>query len=272
MSEADAVRPETAPNTRASLAADFRTLGLVEGDLVLCHSSLSALGWCCGGAEALLAALLDVLGPGGTLVVPAHSSHLSEPSNWCNPPVPPAWWPVIRETMPAFDDHLTGTRAMGALPDCLLRHPARLRSSHPQVSFAALGPLAEEIVGRHALAQSLGDGSPLARVYDRNGRILLLGVGHDRNTSLHLAEARADWPGKAFKEEGAPVMRDGRRVWVRFRDQDWDEEDFPAAGAAFEAACPDAVRRGPIGRGEAILLEQRALVDFAATWFTTNRK
>jgi aminoglycoside 3-N-acetyltransferase len=56
----------------------------------------------------------------------------------------------------------------------------------------------------------------LSRLYDLDGSVLLLGVDHDNNTSLHLAEYRADWPGKAYVTSGAAMLVDGERQWVSF--------------------------------------------------------
>src|SRR5213082_1002062 len=81
-----------------SLLADFTALGVTPGMTLLVHSSLSALGWVCGGPVAVVRALLDVLTPSGTLVMPAHSANLSDPAQWENPPVPSEWVPVIRAT------------------------------------------------------------------------------------------------------------------------------------------------------------------------------
>ncbi len=94
MTEADAVeRTEGLPATVRSLADDLSALGVRPGMTLLVHSSLS---WVCGGAVAVVMALERVLGPEGTLAMPAHSSDLSEPSRWKNPPVPEPWWDVIR--------------------------------------------------------------------------------------------------------------------------------------------------------------------------------
>jgi aminoglycoside 3-N-acetyltransferase len=90
-SEARAVAASAAPVTRESLAADLGRLGVRPGSVLLAHSSLSALGWVCGGAQAVIEALLDALGPQGTLVVPAHTTGNSEPSQWRNPPMPEDW-------------------------------------------------------------------------------------------------------------------------------------------------------------------------------------
>lgn len=259
------------PGTIQSIRADLLVLGLQPGQTVLVHSSLKALGWVSGGPVAVILALELALGREGTLVMPAHSSDLSDPTYWRNPPVPEAWWPVIRDTMPAFDALLTPTRGMGAIPETFRRGRDVARSNHPQVSFVAKGPNAAFITGDHMLDYPLGEGSPLARLYELNGWVLLLGVGHQNNTSLHLAEYRANYPGKKETVNGAPVLVDGRREWVPIRDVDINDDDFPAIGEAFERQTGLA-QVGAVGQGTARLLPQRALVDFAVEWMEKNRR
>lgn len=124
----------------ASLTADLRALGLPFGATVMVHSSLARLGYVAGGAHAVVAALLEVLGPGGTLVMPTHSGDLSDPAGWRNPPVPEAWWQTIKDEMPPFDAELTPTRQMGAIVECFRHVRGARRSDHPTVSATALGP------------------------------------------------------------------------------------------------------------------------------------
>lgn len=274
MSESDTIHnTQGGPVTVHSLEKDFCALGLSAGMTVLVHSSLSALGWVSGGPVAVIQALENVLTSDGTLVMPTHSSDLSDPAGWQNPPVPDVWWNAIRETMPAFDPDLTPTRGMGAIPETFRKQPGVLRSHHPSDSFAAWGKQQTFITADHALANSLGESSPLARVYDVDGWVLLLGVGHGNNTSLHLAEYRADFPGKKQERRGAPMMENEVRRWVTYDDIDLNDGDFPQIGAAYAASGPAAaeLRQGRAGNGDALLIRQRPLVDFAVSWMETHR-
>ena len=259
------------PPTQAALADDLRALGLEPGATVIVHCAMSKLGWVVGGAPAVIATLTDVLGPAGTLVMPTHSSQLTEPANWKAPPVPRDWWPIIRDQAPAFDPAATPTRNMGVVAETFRRLPDVLRSGHPHTSFAARGPNAAAITRAHAPGCMMGEASPVGRLYELDAHVLLLGVDHGNNSSLHLAEYRADLERKPTVAEGAPMTVDGVRTWLSFEDLAVDDDDFRQIGEAFAAHAPDAESRGPVGWGQDRLARVRAAVDFAVTWMEANR-
>lgn len=250
---------QTRPHTRTSLAEDLRALGLRSGDRVLVHASLKSLGWVAGGAVAVIQALQDTLSPSGTLVVPTHTSGLTDPARWQNPPIPPEWVPEVRAGLPVFDPDRTPSEWMGAIAETLRTWPDVQRSHHPHVSFAAWGADAAVIVGGHELSMSLGEGPPLARLYDLHARVLLIGTNNC--TSLHLAEVRAGTG--TVTTQGAPLIRDGHRQWVRFSDLDYDDTHFADILDEFSTAQPADAVTGPLGSAVVRLLEQRPLVDYA---------
>ncbi len=257
------------PATVASLTTDLQALGIRPGELLMVHSSLSALGYVIGGAKAVVLALLEALGPDGTLAMPAFSGDMGDPAPWENPPVPEAWWPLFREHMPAYDPATTPLRVMGAVAERFAAWPGTRRSDHPSCSVCALGPLAESITAKHELTSGFGEHSPLARLYEHDARVLLLGVTHARNSSLHLAEVRAEGIGLEPKPDGAPLIVEGRRRWVAYDDLSSEGEDFEALGEAFARDVGETT--GPVALGTARLFPQRAVVDYGVTWLEAHR-
>lgn len=267
-SEADAIAVVDQPATVASLTIELSQFGLEDG-VTIVHSSLSSLGWVAGGAQAVVEALLDAVGPAGTLVMPTQSGQLSDPAGWGDPPVPAEWVDGLRESLPAYNPHLTATRSMGAVVDCFRQLPGTVRSAHPTESFAAHGPLAERIVDGHRFDDGLGESSPLATCYELDASVLLLGVGHGNNTSLHLAEHRADWMPKQRVRIGAPMIVEGARTWVTADVLEPNEGDFEQIGGAVADTDIESVR--PVGAGEGRFMSQRAVVDFAVGWMCEHR-
>lgn len=248
--------------TRDTVSARLRALGVEPGEILLAHSSLSSLGWVCGGAVAVVQGLLDALGPHGTLVVPAQSGDLSDPAVWRSPPVPEQWWETIRATMPRYDPRTTPTRGVGVIPETVRTWPGALRSAHPHTSFAALGPHAAEIVAGHAPDCRLGERSPLARLEKLGARVLLLGAGYTSCTAFHLAEYRIPAP---LVEVGRP----GPDGWERVTEVSISSDRFDELGHDFERDRP--VLRGTVGAADARLFPLADAVAYAERWLSVHR-
>jgi aminoglycoside 3-N-acetyltransferase len=269
MPEIDTIDPNSLPLTVDALAEQFSPCGLAEGQTVLVHTKMSALGWIAGGPVAIIQALLRVLTPSGTLMMPSFTPDNTDPANWQNPPVPEHWWPIIRQHMPPYDPRTTPTRGIGQVAETFRRWPGVIRSANPDASFAAIGPNAEYLTANHtALEPLFGDDSPIGKLYELDGYVFMLGPDHGNNTSLHLAEYRADIP-KRYLREGTSMLVDGVRQWVEYDLRDLDDSDFPELGDAYEAA--NNIPRGRVGKAEVRFTKQRPLVDFAVKWLEEHR-
>ncbi|GIH08688.1 AAC(3) family N-acetyltransferase [Rhizocola hellebori] len=267
------VWPVTAPlptesmASRASLARDFRRLGLNAGDTVLVHASLRSLGWVCGGATGVVLALTDVLGREGCLIVPAQTPDNRDPSRWENPRVPESMWDEIRDHILPFDPKRSPALAMGLIAEQVRTWPGAIRSRHPQTSFAGIGPAAEKLLATHELSCQLGHESPLGALYRADARFLLLGVGFDRCTAFHLAEYNL--PGQVTRTNRCVVRKRGQRRWVEYQDIDLNAGDFAALGNDFEN--DRSVSVGTVGSATARLASVRDAVSYAEGWFMKNR-
>ncbi len=191
-------------NTLPSLVDDLVELGVRPHVTVMVHSSLRQIGWTVGGPVTVIRALLEVIGPEGTLVMPAESPQMSDPADWDDDRVKPEWFDTIREHLPVFDPETTPT-TMGAIAEAFRTYPGTRRSNHPLVSVCANGDRAEQITAEQSLEFCEGRGTPFEKLYDLDAHTLLLGVGFNRCTSLHYAESLV--PGRRTSPSRSPSSR-----------------------------------------------------------------
>jgi aminoglycoside 3-N-acetyltransferase len=255
------------------LAADLRALGVRPGGVLMVHTRMSALGWVIGGTETIVRALLDVLGPDGTLVAYASwQEHVYHAEDW-----PAEHRRAYVEAPPAFDP-ATGevAREYGRIPERVRTWPGALRSPHPEASVAAIGALAAWITGEHPDDDGYGPRSPFARLVEADGQVLMLGAPLDTVTLLHHAEAVARVPGKrtvtyrvTLAGDGGPRERtytdiDTSRGAFPYDTLGLEEDEFPVvARAALDAGIGT---RGMVGDGESHLFPAPALTAFAVAW------
>lgn len=269
MSEADVIKQSNKPQSKTSIKKDLQALGLKSGDIILVHSSMSKIGWIAGREIAVIEALLEVVGLQGTIVMPSFTDENSQPELWQNPPVPASWVDQIKNEMLPFDPLTTPTREMGLIAEAFWHYPGTLRSNHPQVSMSGHGKLAKSIIENHQLSPGFGRFSPLQRVYDLNGKVLLLGVDYNRCTCMHLAEV---WLNKEnqWYLDGACIKENGQVIWKEFLEIAYDESDFLEIGGKYEQE--NNVINGLVGQASAKLIDVKSLCDFAFEWMLVNRK
>lgn len=241
----------------SSLQRELEALGLRRGAVVMVHSSLSAFGSIDGGAQVVLGALRHCVGDSGTVVVPTFTPQVSDPYSqslmFDDPQVAGA-----RQNVPLFHDALP--TPMGALPNAVLSHPDRLRGTHPQASVAALGAHARAITMDQPLVYALGKDSPFDKMYGLGAYILLLGVGHNRNSFLHYAESLTIHHRRKLRR--FPCMVRQNRVWIEALDVGDDNGTyFPLLGA--EAKAAGLIRGRMIGSAHCQLMKSIPFVDFA---------
>jgi len=229
--------PMSRETEREVLVAQLRTLGVREGGVLLVHASFRAVRPVERGPVGLIAALRAALGRKGTLVMPSWGEDDDRAFDPARTPVSPD---------------------LGVTADTFWRLPAAARSRHP-FAFAALGPEAAAIVADALPLPPHRPESPVGRVHERDGQVLLLGVGHDADTTLHLAEVLAGVPYGVPKH--CTVLHDGIPTRVDYRENDHCCERFGLADGWLRAAGLQS--EGPVGNAHARLGAARDIVRVA---------
>jgi aminoglycoside 3-N-acetyltransferase len=186
-----------------SMASDLLRLGVQPGGVLLVHASLRSLGMPEGNprrAEIAIRALLEALGPQGTLLMPALS------------------YASVDARQPVFDILRTPS-CVGALPEAFRTRPGTLRSVHPTHSVSGVGRLAAELLAGHEQDTTpCGPNSPFAKLPQVNGQVLFLGCGMRPNTSMHAMEEHIEPPYLYSKDvDYRIILADGSTIPMRVR-------------------------------------------------------
>lgn len=218
------------------MTEQLRSLGVTPGGVLLVHCAFSKVKPFERGPLGLISALRSALGPSGTLVMPSMSDDDEQP----------------------FDARATPCVGMGVVADTFWRMPGVLRSDSPH-AFAAIGPAAPRITADHPWDVPHGLDSPVGRVYELDGQVLLLGVGHDGNTTIHLAESLA---GVRYRcPKFLTLLRNGRPLRVSYAETDHCCARFALLDEWLDAI--GAQRYGVVGHGQSRLARSRDIVDTA---------
>ncbi len=218
-------------------------LGVKPGGVLVVHTAFSKIKPVESGPQGLIEGLRIALGPSGTLVMPSMTSDDDHP----------------------FDPKITPCLGMGIVADTFWRQWDVLRSDSPH-AFAAAGPLAARVTALHPVDVPHGLDSPVGRVYELDGQALLLGVGHDVNTTIHLAENLA---GVRYRRNTyATILKNGEPKRFEYREPDHCTRNFTQVDAWLDAR--HLQRRGKVGHGEARLANSRDVVTVALEQLRAN--
>lgn len=251
--------------TPARLRADLTALGLEPGRTIMLHTSVKAVGPVMGGPNTILQAVLDVLTPAGTVMMYAGWEDIPDTVH----ELPPEARAVYLDQHPAFDPAVArAVRENSVLAEFLRTWPGTRRSANPEASMVANGARARWLTDDHALSYGYGAGSPLEKLTQADGQVLLLGAPLDTLTVLHHAEYRARLRQKRVIRYTCPVLQDGRTVWVEVEDFDTGDphDDYTFEGIALDYLAQRGARQGRVGDATCTLFDAADLVDFAVAW------
>ena len=191
------------------LSEGFRKLGLSEGESVVLHVSLEAVGDVDGGAAMIIHRLLRAIGKEGTLLVPTFTSATRHSSMHDDYTKVGCWCGGQENRHLPFIPELQPDKEIGAVAHRLCSWPASRRSTHPAYSFAAVGEHVDELVRESAPLDPL---LPLRKFLKHNPKVLTIGVEFEAVTAIHLAVERKT-PAK-FRRERALAISSKGPVWV----------------------------------------------------------
>jgi aminoglycoside N3'-acetyltransferase len=253
--------------TRTEFAAALEALGVRRGDMVHVQSDLMRIGPVDGPAtregmlEFYLQGLLDAIGPQGTLTTCTAFEDYGRYGT-----------PFVREESPS---------RLGALSEYVRTRPGAVRSVHPIMSLAAIGPLAEAICGGSHY-EGFGWASPWGELHRRDAHILTLGMDANGGgtTFFHYVERLYGVPYQYTKIYTHPVYAGGKRLDGPFtlavRYLDFGIENTPVRvksrmlelGEAFEAQT--GYVRSWCARTHAVVARMTQMLD-ADRWMMLER-
>lgn len=267
---------------------DLRKIGVGQGDVLMVHASLRAIGALApgragavveGGADGLLDALLEAIGDDGTLFV---NIGADDGSSWVDERIPEERAALLEERAAPLADAVPfdalqtpADKDNGVLAEVFRCRSGTLVSDHPEGRFAANGPLAELLLHDVPWDDYYGVDSPLDRFVQANGKVLRLGADTDTVTVLHLAEhlVKLPWKRRVLRHPlvatpDGPTVRAVSTIDDSDGITDYPGEYFDDILAAFLAT--GRARTGIVGRAKSELFNAAEIVSFATAWLAVH--
>lgn len=226
-----------------TVARQLLDLGVQPGGVLQVHTAFSKVKPVEGGPTGLIYALSAAIGPRGTLVMPSMSHDDDHP----------------------FDKTKSHCAETGVTADTFWRLPGVLRSDNNH-AFAAVGPQAERILAPHPLDVPHGLNSPVGRVYGLDGQVLLLGVDHGSNTTIHLCESMAGV--RYRRDKYLTILKDGKPTRFDYREIDHCCRNFSLVDGWLDER--GLQKRGQVGNAQARLICSRDIVEVVVEQLKEN--
>lgn len=218
--------------TKDDIVERLKAMGIQNGSFVYVQSVMSSFGYVVGGAQAIIEALMETVGYEGTIMMPTFTQNYVDPSCLPNTRITRENWRLVRENILPYDKKLSTPFHMGDVAVQFVKNDAVLRSSHPNYSFAVWGKYAKIICEKHALHFGLSKESPLGKLFDMNGFVLLLGVSIESCYALHYAQY--DNEKMPLRIVSSPVAKKSSVIWKDMIELNFDNKGFKEVGEILE--------------------------------------
>jgi aminoglycoside 3-N-acetyltransferase len=260
---------------RSQLVGSLRRLGLRPGTIVMLHASVRSIGRVHGGPDEIHLAVAEAAGPDGTVMLYVGCDEGFDDVG--RGVFSAAEESEILAHQPPFDPQTSrASREFGILAEFFRSYPATICSSGVCGRMAARGARAHWLTADQPWNYGFGRGSPLEKLCEAGGRVLLLGSDHDEVTLLHHAEHIAEFNGKRIARYRIPVQRDGQRVWMECEEFDtssrgvhpnWPDRFFARIVDGFIAQYSGTAfcSCGTVGSAGSVLMDASKLVAHAVS-------
>lgn len=260
------------PLTKNDILKALKALGLHSKSKVEVHASLSTFGFIVNKQYDVIDALIDTITE-GVIIMPAHTSEMTNPRDWENPPVPKEWIPIIEDNRKPFDPQVFMPERIGIIAKTFLLYPEVKRTLHPEVSLSVYNKTNDP----HWLNHGFDDRElihPLYKLKEEKGHILMMGTDFYTCSSIHLSEFMSEYA--TIDEYEYKIKVDNKIIKKTITTKYFDDDDinFKAISETYikQYKDTDAYKQVKVGNATLTLIEADKLFDIAKEFHMTYKK
>lgn len=253
-------------STKEDIRQQLISMGIQKGMVILVQSNVKKLGYLAGGEQALIEAVMETIGYEGTMIMPSFTPQMADPS--CQKKsIDRERWQDVRDHSFAFDRKLSQPQYCDSLVHQFLRNEGVVRSYHPLYSFAAWGKYAKLLCDKHPLHFGLSQDSPLGKIVEFNGYVLLLGCEYEHCVMFQLARYSGEQ--LPIKIVSAPIENNKKILWKDMLELEYNTKNFSDIGEAMEDRF--VVKTSYIGNGLCRFFSAREATTLATAYFHIHK-